>query len=218
MKKSDVEIDFDLRLKAPSKPKPTTSQEEEFILNQEEYGKVLVRSKKLGFKEHEQDGYHFFYGENLPKDEYPFILAKRESDKYEELEGGVVDENDNKVDFEFTDGDDEKKLSLDLNTSEITIESIKENNNFPISAQQIQNGDLKERFLFMWAVSPKKLANAFYQWFPDVKTKKDVEWIAECAEKGLDKNNLKVSFENILDSIQVTEHEVNKALQSVQFI
>lgn len=103
--------------------KKKEEEEKEYVISAKQFEKISRRDKKKGFVEYTKDPYHFFYASEsvLPKGELPYILKKRADGKYEELEGAVVDENEEEVEFEFTD-DGDKTLILDIENEDITIE------------------------------------------------------------------------------------------------
>lgn len=126
-KKAQEKADEEARKKAEAEEKKSmeeaakkAEEEKQYILSEKEYDRFSKRCKKFGMEEYIKGEYHFFYGKNLPKGEFPLILKKR-TDDYMELEGGIVDENDEDVEFEFTDGKD-KTLVLDIDTADVTIE------------------------------------------------------------------------------------------------
>lgn len=89
-------------------------EESEFFLNAQQYKSAQVKYARLGFIEYPKDGYHFFYGESDDEDNYPFILAEREYGFYEQLPGGIVDENEKTAEYEFTEGEQDKLLILNI--------------------------------------------------------------------------------------------------------
>lgn len=109
--------------KSAEEAKKKEEEEKEYVLSEKEYEKLVRRNKKSGLGEYVKNDYHFFYGANLPKGEFPHILKKRKDNKYEELEGGIVDESESEVEFEFTDDGQDKTLILDIDNEDVTIEN-----------------------------------------------------------------------------------------------
>lgn len=94
---------------------------EQYMLSPAEYEKTKRKYERMGMKEYSSGEYRFFYGTNLPPKESPFIICKRQDGRYEELPGGIVSENEEEVEFEFTDGDKEKTLFLTLDDEDVVI-------------------------------------------------------------------------------------------------
>lgn len=94
---------------------------EQYTLSERQYSDIVKKYNKLGVKQYVKGKYRFFYHENIAREDQPFVLAKR-GDKYEELEGGIVDENEEEVEFEFTEEDKDKRLTLIIGTEDIIIE------------------------------------------------------------------------------------------------
>lgn len=82
-----------------------------------------------GFEEYIIDEYYFFYGEPIPAENaYPFVLVNRGKGQFEELEGVILSDNEEMVEFEFTDEKTNYTLKFDKDTNEITIkEKIAQN-------------------------------------------------------------------------------------------
>lgn len=112
------------RIAAEEERKRIEEEEKSYVLSTKEFEKLARRNKKAGMTEYtSKEGYHFFYGPDLPKGEEPCILKKRSNGTYEELKGGIVDENAEEVEFEFEliDGT-EFTVILNLGTEDMTIE------------------------------------------------------------------------------------------------
>lgn len=109
---------------AEAERKRIEEEEKSYVLNAKEFDKLSRRNKKAGMTLYENKaGYHFFYGPDLPKGEEPMILRKRANGTYEELKGGIVDESDEEVEFEFEHVDGtEFTVILNLGTEDMTIE------------------------------------------------------------------------------------------------
>lgn len=108
--------------KAEEEAARKAEEEKQYVVSEKDYERFKKRSKNFGMEVYSKGEYHFFYGKNLPKSEVPFILKKRPKD-YLTLEGGIADENEDVVEFEFTEEDGKEKiLTLDLETSDVTIE------------------------------------------------------------------------------------------------
>lgn len=90
-------------------------EESEFFLNTKEYKAAQKKYARLGYIEHVKDGYHFFYGESDEEAEnYPFVLAQRQDGFFEQLPGGIVDENEKTAEYEFTEDGNDKTLILNI--------------------------------------------------------------------------------------------------------
>lgn len=94
------------------------------LLSQRDFDKSLKHATKVGMKEYVKDGYHFFYGTDLPEEDHPFILVERGKGKYEDLPCALVDVDQEKgtVDAEFDDGQEEMYLKLNVNKETMSIE------------------------------------------------------------------------------------------------
>lgn len=85
--------------------------------------KLLHRKyQRMGFAEYKKDNYKFYYGEDVPDNEQPFLLIDHD-DYYEKLDGSVVFEKDGEVEYEFSDTDDIDKLLI-LKDGKISIEKL----------------------------------------------------------------------------------------------
>lgn len=112
------------RIAAEEERKRIEEEEKSYVLSAKEFDKLSRRNKKAGMAEYtSKEGYHFFYGPDLPKGEEPCILKKRSNGTYEELKGGIVDESAEEVEFEFEliDGT-EFTVILNLESEDMTIE------------------------------------------------------------------------------------------------
>ena len=94
------------------------------LLSQRDFDKSMKHAEKVGMKEYTKDGYHFFYGTDLPEGDHPFILVERGKGKYEDLPCAIVDEDEEKgtVEAEFDDGQEEMYLKLNVNKEVMSIE------------------------------------------------------------------------------------------------
>lgn len=115
------------RIAAEEERKRIAEEEKAFVLSPKLFEKFIKRSKNGGrpggMKQYVKGDYHFFYGPNLVKPHEPAIFRKRSNGDYEELEGGIADENEEEVEFEFELIDGTLfTLVLNLDHEEITIE------------------------------------------------------------------------------------------------
>lgn len=106
--------------------KEKEEKEKENTFSPKEFRNIKKHYVENGFSEYTtSDGkYIFLFGEegDIPEDEEPFLIAKREG-YYEELEGELTDNKEKIAEFEFKDGED-KVIILDKETGTIKVEVI----------------------------------------------------------------------------------------------
>ena len=90
-----------------------------------EFRKLKVHYSNLGFSTYTtEDGkYILFYGEEVPEDEEPFLFKKTKGG-YEEIEGTLSGDADDKIEFDFKDDDEDKIIILDKGKKSVSVEVI----------------------------------------------------------------------------------------------
>lgn len=107
---------------AEEEQKRKEKEREQYMISQKDYDRLIKKFvDKNIMKVYTNKEYHFFYGANLPKPFLPFVVAKR-GDRYEEFKGGIVDETEEEVEFEFEEDGKDVTIILDLENEEITLQ------------------------------------------------------------------------------------------------
>lgn len=92
------------------------------LIDSNQYQEIRRWFGKRGFEEYINNEYHFFYGDPIEdEDAYPFVILNHGKGQFEELDGGIVDDNDKTVEFEFIDGNTNYSVKLDKEKSELTV-------------------------------------------------------------------------------------------------
>lgn len=98
-------------------------EEKAYVLSPKLFDKLARRCKNARMKEYTKDGYHFFYGPNPIAPMEPCILKKRNNGDYEELKGGIIDQSEEEVEFEFEHVDGTQFTAiLNLESEDMNIE------------------------------------------------------------------------------------------------
>ena len=97
----------------------------DYLIEEPRYKQHQKFYGELGFKEYAGDNVHLFYGKKWKDyNEDPFVLVKRGDNWWEDVETDVdnIVEDEKTVQLEFIDGEERKKLTLDLENGKISVE------------------------------------------------------------------------------------------------
>lgn len=92
------------------------------IKTPKEYKILLRQRKRMGFDEYTHNNYSFVYGEDRPDNISPELFINR-TNYYEMLEGSLVSEDDEEVEYEFTAESGEDKILI-LKNGKISISEL----------------------------------------------------------------------------------------------
>jgi hypothetical protein len=116
--------------KAAEKAKIEEEEKKKEEEKKPEYDARQFRSLKKAYEENEvsvmatADGkYTFFYAEQMPEDEEPFVVVKRENG-YDDIEGEITETTEKYIEFEFKDGGEELVVVLNRQNNSIKVEVI----------------------------------------------------------------------------------------------